>query len=138
MTISEHGRSPPKAEGSAIDPGGSVEVFNDITSVTLNTAIAGLAARQRVTTDNIANLETPGFQARAVKFEDNLTDALGSKHPEQARIENLETGDLPGQNGNNVNLERELITATKTGLQQKLITGTVTSRFGWMASVLKG
>lgn len=113
-------------------------MFNDITSVTLETAIAGLAERQRVTTDNLANLETPGFQARAVKFEENLTDALAGGQPASTRIENLETGDLPGQNGNNVILERELITATKTGLQQKLITGTVTSRFGWMNTVLKG
>jgi len=114
------------------------QLFDDITSVALNTAIAGLSERQRVTTDNIANLETPGFQARAVKFEGNLADAINGQHPEQTRVENLETGDLPGQNGNNVNLETELITATETGLQQKLITGTVTSRFGWMASVLKG
>jgi flagellar basal-body rod protein FlgB len=113
-------------------------VFNDITSVTLNTAIAGLAERQRVTTNNIANLETPGFQARAVKFEENLTDALGSGHPEQTRIDNLETGDLPGQNGNNVNLERELTVATETGLQQRLLTGTITSRFAWMNAVVKG
>lgn len=113
-------------------------MFNDITSVTLETAISGLAQRQRVTTDNIANIETPGFQARAVKFEENLTDALSSGRPESARIENRETGDVAGQNGNNVILERELITATKTGLQQKLITGTVTSRFGWMSTVLKG
>jgi flagellar basal-body rod protein FlgB len=120
-------------------PQGEVsQLFDDITSVALNTAIAGLSERQRVTTDNIANLETPGFQARAVKFEDDLADAINGQHPEQTRVENLETGDLPGQNGNNVNLERELITATKTGLQQKLITGTVTSRFGWMSTVLKG
>jgi flagellar basal-body rod protein FlgB len=127
-----------KADGSAFAAGEVSPLFNDITSVTLNTAIAGLSARQRVTTDNIANLETAGFHARAVKFEDNLADAVNSQRPAQTRIENLETGDLPGQNGNNVNLERELITATETGLQQKLITGTVTSRFGWMASVLKG
>lgn len=112
-------------------------MFQDITSVTLETAIAGLAQRQRVTTDNIANIETPGFQARAVKFEENLTEAVNARSPERTRIDNLETGDLPGHNGNNVILERELVTATKTGLQQKLITGTVTSRFGWMNAVLK-
>lgn len=113
-------------------------MFQDITSVTLETAIQGLAERQRVTTDNIANIETPGFSARAVKFEENLADAISARSPRSARIDNLETGDLAGHNGNNVILERELITATKTGLQQKLITGTVTSRFGWMSAVLKG
>ncbi|MEO7125504.1 MAG: flagellar basal body protein [Nakamurella sp.] len=113
-------------------------MFNDITSVTLNTAIAGLAERQQVTTNNIANLETPGFHARTVTFEENLTDAVNGQHPAQARIQNQETGDLPGQNGNNVNLETEIVTATKTGLQQQLITNTITSRFGWMSAVLRG
>lgn len=113
-------------------------MFDDVTSVTLETAISGLAERQRVTANNIANIETPGYQARAVKFEENLADALNSQQPTQARIENLPTGDLPGQNGNNVNLEREIVTATKTGLQQKLLTNTITSRFGWMSTVLKG
>lgn len=113
-------------------------MFNDITSVTLNTAIAGLAARQRVTTDNLANIETPGFQAHAVQFEDNLAEAVNAQQPATARIDDFETGDLSGQNGNNVILERELTVATETGLQQKLITGTITSRFGWMNSVLRG
>lgn len=113
-------------------------MFNDVTSVTLTTALAGLAERQRVSANNIANIETAGFHASAVTFEDSLAEALGSHRPASARIETVDTGDAPGQNGNNVNLESELVTATKTGLQQKLLTNTVTSRFGWMSSVLKG
>ena len=125
------------ADGPA-QPSGRHPVFNDVTSVTLEAAISGLAERQRVTANNIANLETPGFQARAVTFEQNLADAVNAHQPAQARIDNLPTGDLPGQNGNNVNLEREMVNATETGLQQKLLTNTITSRFGWMSTVLKG
>lgn len=113
-------------------------MFNDVTSVTLATALAGLSERQRVSANNIANIETPGFQASTVTFEDSLADAINSHRPGDASIDTVPTGDLAGQNGNNVNLERELVTATKTGLQQKLLTNTITSHFGWMSTVLKG
>lgn len=113
-------------------------MFNDITSVTLETAIAGLSARQQVTTNNIANLETPGFRARSVAFESSLADAVAAGEPGRATVSAQHTDDVAHQNGNNVNLEREMITATKTVLQQKLITGAVTSRFGLISTVLKG
>lgn len=113
-------------------------MFNDITSVALDTALHGLSRRNQVTANNIANLETPGYSAKAVKFEDKLLSAIESGEPASTRIDVLNTGDRPGQNGNNVNLERQMITATKTVLQQKLITGAITSRFSWTSAVLKG
>jgi flagellar basal-body rod protein FlgB len=113
-------------------------MFNDLTSVSLDTALAGLSTRQRVIANNIANLETPGFSAQHVNFEDSLADAINEGHPADAEIQAVDTGDRPGQNGNNVNLEREFTNATKTGLQQKLLTGTITARFGRIATVLKG
>lgn len=119
-------------------PKGRLRVFNDVTSVALTTAIAGLSERQRVSANNIANIETPGFQASTVSFEASLADALGSGRPGDARISTAPTGDPSGQNGNNVNLETELVTATETGLQEKLLTNTITSHFGWMSTVLKG
>lgn len=110
-------------------------MFNDVTSVTLNTAIAGLSERQRVSAHNIANMETPGFSASRVSFEDSLTAAVRIGEPGQATITNAPTGDQPGPNDNNVNLDSELVTATETGLQQRLLTNTMTTRFGWMNTV---
>lgn len=113
-------------------------MFTDITSLTLGVAIEGLSARSRVLANNIANLETPGFRARSVAFEDNLADAVRARRPETSRIEVNHTRDTPGHNGNSVNLERQVVTASQTGLQQKLITGAITSRFGMISTVLKG
>lgn len=113
-------------------------MLDDITSLTLQTAIAGLSARQRVTANNIANLETPGFTARSVAFEASLADAVAAGTPAAARITTEPTGDAPGVNGNNVNLETEFVTATKTGLSEQLLTGALTARLGLISTVLKG
>lgn len=113
-------------------------MFNDITSLTLATAIDGLAFRQQVTANNIANMETPHFHARKVEFESLLADAINAGNPARTQLRAEGTGAPPGVNGNNVNLEDELITATKTGLQQKLLTGTVTARMGWISTVARG
>ena len=56
-------------------------MLDDITSVTVHTALTGLAMRQRVTADNIANIETPGFLAGRVSFEDSLRDAVDDGTP---------------------------------------------------------
>ena len=48
----------------------------DAVSSVLATALDGLATRQNVIADNIANVDTPGFRARAVDFESNLAAAL--------------------------------------------------------------
>lgn len=65
---------------------------------------------------NIANSSTPGFKARAVKFEEAFREAL-DKDPRSALTVEPEVfidEDAPASaDGNSVNLEREL------GLQQK-------------------
>ncbi|HJQ05004.1 MAG TPA: flagellar basal body protein, partial [Nocardioides sp.] len=42
----------------------------------LHTAINGLAERQNVISDDIANVDTPGFRARSVDFETALKAAI--------------------------------------------------------------
>jgi flagellar basal-body rod protein FlgB len=113
-------------------------VLDDVTSLTLQTALAGLNQRQQVTANNIANVETPGFTASSVSFESSLADAVAAGDPDSAGLTVDPTGDAPGINGNNVSLDRELVNATKTTLQEQLLTTAMTSKLGLIASVLKG
>jgi flagellar basal-body rod protein FlgB len=114
-------------------------VLDDIASMTLQTAIAGLGQRQRVTANNIANSETPGFTASSVDFESALASAVaGGGDPSQSAIAVTPTTDPAGVNGNNVSLEDQFVTATKTTLQEQLLTGTLTAKFNWLSSVLRG
>jgi flagellar basal-body rod protein FlgB len=113
-------------------------VLDDVASLSLQTAIHGLSVRQQVTANNIANLETPGFTASNVSFESSLADAITSGSPTNAVVSVGASASPAGQNGNNVNLDDEIVTATKTGLQEKLLTGALTSKYGLISTVLKG
>jgi flagellar basal-body rod protein FlgB len=112
-------------------------VFNDVTTQALQLALAGLNTRQRVTANNIANTETPGFTATNVSFEDSLASALQGGDASSATISEDPTSDPAGTNGNNVDLAAQMVTASKTVLQEELITGAFTSQLGLLSSVLK-
>ena len=113
-------------------------MIDDVASVTLQQAVAGLGLRQQVTANNIANLETPGYIAQNVDFESSLASAVAAGDPAQAAITTTGSTDPVGENGNNVSLSDSVVTATKTGLQESLLTGALTSQYGLISTVLKG
>ncbi|WP_375492573.1 flagellar basal body rod protein FlgB [uncultured Jatrophihabitans sp.] len=113
-------------------------MLDDISSVTLQVALSGLAQRQQVSANNIANTETPNFTASKVSFESSLADAVRNGDPAAASISTGGTGDAAGANGNNVSLDSEFVTATKTTLQEQLLTSALTSKYGELSTVLKG
>ncbi len=113
-------------------------VFDDIASVTLSTALSGLAAQQRVSANNIANIETPNFTASQVSFEDSLRAAVASGDPSQATLtETRQTGPVSA-NGNNVSLDTETVTDEKTQLQYQLLSGAMSAKFQLLDTVIKG
>ncbi len=112
-------------------------MLDDLASVTLQTAIADLGRRQQVTSNNIANVETPDYTASTVSFESSLAQAVNAGDPAGAHISVDPTSDPAGLNGNNVSLDGEIVTATKTGLQEQLLTQALTSHYAELATVLK-
>ena len=113
-------------------------MLDDVASVTLSTALSALAARQRVSADNIANIETPNFRAGQVSFEDSLRQAVAAGDPSQAGVSISPTNDPAGINGNNVNLDTETLTDQKTSLQYQLLSGAMSAKFSLIDTVLKG
>src|SRR4028119_1535159 len=96
-------------------------VIGDVTSSALHTALTGLAQRQRVTADNIANLQTPGFLAGRVDFESGLRGALAGGSTPTASTGTVRRSMEPTRlDGNNVNLDAETVIATETGLRYQL------------------
>jgi flagellar basal-body rod protein FlgB len=55
-----------------------MEVGNTRTDQLIALALSGLAARQHVIANNVANVDTPGFKASQVDFESTLRSAMGS------------------------------------------------------------
>ena len=138
MTRSEHGRSPLFAMDGETPTGGFAIVLDDVASVTLHAALSGLAQRQRVTANNIANIDTPGFTAGRVSFEDSLRSAVEAGEPASALVSSGFSSDNAGVNGNNVNLASEITIDEETTLATQLMSGALTSKFALISTVLGG
>ncbi len=91
-------------------------MITSLTATALESALTGLAARQRAIADNIANVSTPGFRAQRVAFEQSLAAAVrdGSGRAEISMQRSLEPTRL---DGNNVNLDTETISNIDTVLR---------------------
>ncbi|GAA3871531.1 flagellar basal body rod protein FlgB [Saccharothrix violaceirubra] len=114
-------------------------MFDDVASYAVRNALTGLASRQRVYANNIANIETPGFTAGRVDFEDTLRRAVASGDTSAKVTPHYSTSTLAArQDGNNVNLDEETMAATKAGLQYKLALRAMDDRYGLVSTVLKG
>lgn len=95
----------------------------------LATALRGLEAQRQASEHNIANVETPGFKARQVSFEQSLRTAMSRDDPGSARVSSS-VSDAPHRiDGSNVDLENEVTSLELNSLRQQLITEALNDRF---------
>ena len=107
--------------------------FSDPVGAVLNAALDGVAMRQRVTADNIANVDTPGYRASSVDFESSLRAAIAAGDPAGAEPAALLATDTPvGPNDNNVDLRKETLSAVQSQFQYQILTRAVTDRGSWI------
>ena len=111
-------------------------MLDDITSVTVKTALTGLAMRQRVTADNIANIETPGFLAGRVSFENSLRTAVENGSPAATSISNDRSLEPTRLNGNNVNLDHETLTHLDTNMRYQLMLRAVDTKISLLRTAI--
>lgn len=95
-------------------------MFDDVTSVALHSALDGLAARQRAIANNIANVQTPGYRATRVSFEDSLREALVSGEAPVVTPTSQSSLEPTREDGNNVNLDTETLSSVDTNLRYQL------------------
>jgi flagellar basal-body rod protein FlgB len=119
----------------------SAPIGTDVVASTLRTALDGLSLRQRVTADNIANIDTPGFQAATVDFESSLGAALADGSLAAGRTVTPATGVATtpaGPDGNNVDLQTETMTALRSVFQYQLMTRAVDDRYALVKTAIGG
>ena len=114
-------------------------MFDDVTSVTLRSALDGYAARQRTISDNIANLQTPHFLAGKVSFEDALRNAVADGDASEAAAVTPTVGrsiEPTREDGNNVNLDEETLASTQTNLSYNLMLRAMDDQFGLLKAAI--
>ncbi|WP_409332265.1 flagellar basal body rod protein FlgB [Trujillonella humicola] len=113
-------------------------MIGDVTMTTLHAALSGLAQRQRVTNDNIANINTPGYLAGRTDFESTLRSELSrGKTPSITGGSIARSLEPTNTNGNNVHLDAETVTATETGLRYQLALNALDGKYGLLRSSLR-
>lgn len=116
----------------------SASPISDGVTVALHMAINGLDARQQAISGNVANLETPGYLARSVNFEDSLRAALEGGEPTQMSISVNESLAPTRLNGNNVNIDFELLAEKENNLRQKLVVQALNSKYALLRTAISG
>lgn len=94
----------------------------------LERALAAAALRHKVISNNIANVNTPGFKKSDVVFEDKLTEAMSGGRAAMSRthakhLPGRAAGDIPAivtatatslrTDGNNVDIDAEMANVAK-------------------------
>ena len=113
---------------------------SDPVAAVLSTALDGLALRQRVAADNIANMDTPGFIASQVDFEGSLTAAIADGSVADGGAAPTVTPSLrtPGANGNNVDLATETMAAMQSTFRYQLLSRAVGDRASLITTAIGG
>jgi flagellar basal-body rod protein FlgB len=113
-------------------------VITDSTMTALHASLTGLQQRQRVTADNIANIQTPGFLAGRVDFESTLhREITDGETPVIGQSSVTRSMDPTRTDGNNVNLDAETVIQTETGLRYQLALNALDGKYALLRSALR-
>ncbi len=113
-----------------------MQIFTDRTMAALQAGLTGEAQRQRVTAHNVANINTPGFRAQRVEFEDSLSRALSSGGSAPVSISKREATPYWSLNDNTVSLEDETALLVKSGLHFEAMVQAVNAKFGLISTAI--
>lgn len=109
------------------------EFFGDIGFVAAKKGLSAAFLREKVISQNIANITTPGYESKEVRFEELLREEVGFKlsavrtHPAHLLVGKRDLGDvepeivkssvaiLPGA-VNNVDIDREMVELAKNSI----------------------
>jgi flagellar basal-body rod protein FlgB len=116
----------------------------------LQAAMSGLAARQRAIANNVANVDTPGFKASEVRFEDVLNQAVSSARLKPgtsvnqsslnaaARATSLADATTTRADGNNVDIDQQMEMLSEANLNYSALTQVMSTRLGILRNVIRG
>lgn len=123
-------------------------------TMTLKAMLDAQATRQRAHSQNIANAETPGYQALAVSFEGQLDKAiknaglpLNATHAghlaapasqtDEARIV-MRPGGAARLDGNNVDIDSEMSLLAETSIRYQSLTQLVSRKLALLKTIASG
>lgn len=113
--------------------------IGDSTVSAIEYTLRGLAQRADVRANNVANMNTPGYRAQDVSFDDQLRTALQVGAPERAAAPRTGLAPtLPDATGNTVDLETELVGMMKDNLLRDGMVAAFNFKLGVLRTAIQG
>lgn len=135
----------------------SSSLFSDDAISAATLALRGLAARQQTISSNIANVDTPGYSAKQIDFETTLQRNLNrtasklsmaktsNKHLDSSASSSSSfyttsnrAGGTYREDGNNVDIDTELIDMSETNIKYQAISQEISSKLLLLKSIAQG
>lgn len=120
-------------------------LLDDPTTAALLKSLQGTRHEQEALAGNLANAETPGYRAVRVSFQETLSRAL--RAPQSRRSETIarvqpqwELSAAPAlrRDGNNVDVQQEMVALAQSGLRHRALTQLLAKRFAALREVVQG
>jgi flagellar basal-body rod protein FlgB len=101
----------------------------DITQQALESAMSGSQLRNTLLTNNLANVDTPGYQPEDVNFQSTLQSAIQSGTPlSQVTFQPYTSQQATGADGNGVSPEQAEAALSQNGLLYETLTQVAAQR----------
>lgn len=131
----------------------SNSLFNDNATMVSKIALNGLSTRQQLISRNVANIDTPGYRAQQLDFESVLRKAaqpdtqlrMASTHgahlasPSRVSASSFAVSYRPGgsfrADGNNVDIDTELLEMSQTGIQYQAVSQSLTKKLALLNTI---
>jgi flagellar basal-body rod protein FlgB len=132
----------------------SDSLFSDIAMRTATTALDGLSLRQQAISRNLANIDTPGYRAQTVDFQETLqrliqndgslplalTNAAHLASPRDAQAGFSLTARPGGSfraDQNNVDVDVEMVDMSQVGIQYQAVSQAVSQKLLLLKTLAK-
>ncbi len=102
----------------------------------LQFALDSIVEQQQTIASNIANVDTPDYQADQVTFESSLANALADGG--QATAQSVPEGLSSGSNGNNVSLPTEMTLMQENDLENQTVVNALNDQFAVLSDAITG
>ena len=129
-----------------------MQLLETNTQLMLRRSMEYLWQKQTCILDNIANVETPGYQVKYATFEDALADALqeaaGKSNTASAwalreaivapQVEIHEAAESVRADGNGVNITEQAVELARNGYQQQYVFNSISNEFTLLRTAIRG
>lgn len=131
----------------------SDSLFSDISTRTAKVALDGLSLRQQAISRNLSNIDTPGYKAETINFQealDRLVDRGGAlrlnqtnkRHMNTAEFQelfmlNMRDGGTDRADGNNVDVDVEMTDMSEVGVQYQAVSQAISKKLLLLKSLAR-